>query len=151
MQQEAHGSYWAYIVKYKTLCLQMFVTLFTAMWKQWSMLFHWCVWNCFLCFVNKKNDLKAKTEISYFAWTRFFVGSVLQQTAITHKIFETNSTIIIYASNKGHGHNILTLFNYLAQVWMTTSKRYVIFSITNLEHELQNELPNDFRLRILGN
>ena len=30
-------------------------------------------------------------------------------------------------------------------------KRYLICSITNLVHELSHELPNDFRLRILGN
>ena len=30
-------------------------------------------------------------------------------------------------------------------------KRYLISSITNLVHELSHELPNDFRLRILGN
>ena len=42
------------------------------------------------------------------------------------------------------GHNILAFFKYLA-------KRYLISSITNLVLELPHELPNDLRLRKLGN
>ena len=39
------------------------------------------------------------------------------------------------------GHNILALFNNLAQVRIVTSKRYLISSITNLVHDLSHELP----------
>ena len=37
------------------------------------------------------------------------------------------------------------------QVRLATSKRNLISSITNLVYELPLELPNDLRLRILGN
>ena len=45
-----------------------------------------------------------------------------------------------------HGHNILELYNFVLQV-----KRNVISSIANLVYELPHKLPNNLRLRILGN
>ena len=49
IQQVAHDPFWAYIVKYKMLFLQICVTLFSiSKWKHWIVLFHLCVWNCFL-------------------------------------------------------------------------------------------------------
>ena len=43
------------------------------------------------------------------------------------------------------GHNILELYN------VNDIKRNVISSIANLAYELPRKLPNDSRLRILGN
>ena len=48
-------------------------------------------------------------------------------------------------------HNILELYNVLIQTRLTTVTRNVISSGANLVHELPDELPNDLRLRILGN
>ena len=65
IQQVTHGPFWAWIVRYKTLCSQMCVTLFsTSKWKQWSVLFDLCVWNCFLSFVNKKYGIKYRIMAS---------------------------------------------------------------------------------------
>ena len=48
------------------------------------------------------------------------------------------------------GHNILELYNVLVQIRLT-SKTKRVSSISNLVYELPHELPNDLRLRILGN
>ena len=82
IQQVAFSSY---IAKYKSLSLQMCVTLFsTSKWKQWSALFNLCVWNCFLHFVNQKHEIncrimasrskgfyKKTKKIYYFCWKHF--------------------------------------------------------------------------------
>ena len=51
-------------------------------------------------------------------------------------------------------HNIWEHYNVL-QVWLSQVKRSLISSITNLVYELprqlSRELPNDLRLKILGN
>ena len=48
--------------------------------------------------------------------------------------------------------NIWAIFKNLVQVQIATSKTTLdIYSITNLVHKLPHELPNDFRLSILGN
>ena len=49
------------------------------------------------------------------------------------------------------GHNILELYNILLQIRFTTSKRKFDIQYSNLVHELPHELPNNLRLRILGN
>ena len=50
------------------------------------------------------------------------------------------------------GHNILGLYNVLVQIRLTTRvKRNVVSSVANLVYELPHKLPNDLRLRILGN
>ena len=48
-------------------------------------------------------------------------------------------------------HNILELYNVLRQTRLTTSKTKRVSSIANLVHVLHHELPNELRLRILGN
>ena len=47
------------------------------------------------------------------------------------------------------GHDILELYNVLAQIRST--KRNAISIIGNLVYELPHELPNDLRLRVLVN
>ena len=48
--------------------------------------------------------------------------------------------------------NIWAIFKNLVQVQIATSKTTLdIYSITNLVYKLPHELPNDFRLSILGN
>ena len=47
------------------------------------------------------------------------------------------------------GHNILELYDILVNSRQV--KRNLISSIANLVRELPHELPNDLRLRILGN
>ena len=65
IQQAAYGSFWAYFVKYKTLCLQMCVTLFsTSKRKQWSELSHLCVRYYFLRFANKKYEINCRIIVS---------------------------------------------------------------------------------------
>ena len=70
---------------------------------------------------------------------------------------KTCVTVHTAAGNKAHfvtynpGHNILAPFNNLADVLIPQVKRYLISNITTLVHELPQELPNDLRLRILGN
>ena len=49
------------------------------------------------------------------------------------------------------GHNILELYNILLKIDSPQVKRNLIISIANLVHQLPQELPNDLRLRILGN
>ena len=55
--------------------------------------------------------------------------------------------IEVYISNLGH--DILELYNVLAQIRST--KRNAISIIGNLVYELPHELPNDLRLRVLVN
>ena len=43
------------------------------------------------------------------------------------------------------GHNILGLYNVLAQIRLTTSKKNMRASIVNLVYELPNELLDDLR------
>ena len=47
------------------------------------------------------------------------------------------------------GHNILELYHNLVKIQFTTNN--LTSSIASLVHELYHELPNDLRLRILGN
>ena len=49
------------------------------------------------------------------------------------------------------GHNIVELYNVLIQTRLTTSKMNLLSSIANMVYELPHKLPNDLRLRILGN
>ena len=55
--------------------------------------------------------------------------------------------IEVYISNLGH--DILELYNVLAQIRST--KRNAISIIANLVYELPHKLPNDLRLRVLVN
>ena len=54
-----------------------------------------------------------------------------------------------YRSISNLGHDILELYNVLAQIRST--KRNAISIIGNLVYELPHELPNDLRLRVLVN
>ena len=49
------------------------------------------------------------------------------------------------------GQNILELYNILVKIRLTTSKTNVVSSIANLVYKLPHELPNELRVRILGN
>ena len=49
------------------------------------------------------------------------------------------------------GHNILELYNVLVEIRLQQVKRTVVSSTANLGCEFPHELPNDLRLRILGN
>ena len=49
------------------------------------------------------------------------------------------------------GQNIFELYYVLVQVRVATSNRDLIYSITNLVFDFPHELPNNLRLRILGN
>ena len=50
-----------------------------------------------------------------------------------------------------HGHNILRLFDTLPNFLFTTSETKRVISNKHGIYELPHELPNDLRLRILGN
>ena len=49
------------------------------------------------------------------------------------------------------GRNILELYNILVKVRFTTIKTKLYIQYSKLEYELPHELPNDLRLKILGN
>ena len=49
------------------------------------------------------------------------------------------------------GQNILELYNILVEIRLTASKTNVVSSIANLVYKLPHELPNELRVRILGN
>ena len=56
-----------------------------------------------------------------------------------------------FAGNFNHGHNILRLFGLLPNFPFTTSKTKSIISNKPGIYELSNKLPNNLRLRKLGN
>ena len=45
----------------------------------------------------------------------------------------------------------MELYNILVEIRLTASKTNVVSSIANLVYKLPHELPNELRLRILGN
>ena len=54
-------------------------------------------------------------------------------------------------TSRNHGDNILRLFDTLPIFFSPPVKRSVIISNKHGIYELPHELPNDLRLRILGN
>ena len=58
---------------------------------------------------------------------------------------------INYYNTDNHGHNILELYNILIQTQLTTSKIERALQYSKPGIRVPHELPNDLRLRILGN
>ena len=61
---------------------------------------------------------------------------------------KSNKKFLIQNYNSGH---ILEFYSPLVQVWFATSKTRPDIHLTNLVYDWPHKLPNDFRLRILGN
>ena len=59
--------------------------------------------------------------------------------------------LLLKSSRYNSGRNVLELYNSQCRSDSPQVKRNLIFSITNLEYELPNELPNDLILRMLEN
>ena len=80
-----------------------------------------------------------------FFWTKF--AEKAYSPLKTEKV-NMNIEFCIFKLVYNHGHNILELYNVLIQTRWTTSKtKHDISSKANLVYEL----PNNLRLRILGN
>ena len=74
---------------------------------------------------------------------------------IKHEKWPHKATLTKYSLNwlwiYNQFHNILRLFNVLPSFPLPQVKRCVIITYKHALYELPHELPNDLRLRILGN
>ena len=81
----------------------------------------------------------------------------LDRTSSMSEKIKTKQCLLSSKVSKCHEIStiLLIIFWYFLIIQLRSEspkvKRYLISSITNLVHELPHELPNDFRIRILGN
>ena len=79
-------------------------------------------------------------RVSYF---HKFLGFMEPQKFLILKYLQE------YDLSCNSGHTILVIYCLSVQVWFVTSIQKLILSITDFE--LPHELPNDLKLKILGN
>ena len=95
--------------------------------------------------ISTKRQLKL---IILTFWTKFAQIRYFQSKA---EKMSTANELCIFELVYNHFHNILRLFYVLPNFLSPQVKRWVIITYKHGIYELPHELPNDLRLRILGN
>ena len=95
------------------------------------------------------NELKADQPTRQYISEKLLRKKLLQSTNIDKVKRNLSYTIKLRCYNLGH--NILRLFDVLRNFLSPQVKQIVIISNKHGIYWLPNELPNDLRVRILGN
>ena len=106
------------------------------------------------CLVNSECDVNLAVDHSlvYNHSKTFLLFFSLILSLVKNHLFRFISRFFLIFCSYNHFHNILRLFDILPTFPFTASvKRCAIIIYNQVMYELPHELPNDLRLRILGN